>query len=326
MMSKSITTKKKLIEDYKSTISSMSLENQQLEKKIKDLETTLSLNQNILYEFIFNLSNEQENQKETKNLINTTKKLWKENLDLLKKKSDTQKKVALLQEISEDTPYKIREELRYYKTNNEKIKENINKQKDLIIKKQKKLIDIRKNNFHLDAKTENYVTVPNKKNVEANQEILNINLLVKNVRPIQDKKEKKVTKIKEELNNLINQVNLLKHNIYCSEKNIKEDDIIDKKELNDYIKSKIKEYNFSADKIDSEDELDEEKNENLDDFNGILNNNELKKLKTQLDQLMKDYNILKNQCHEYDEIISKHKQKYKNVEGKINEIKQSIGI
>jgi len=319
-------TKKKLIEDYKSTISSMSLENQQLEKKIKDLETTLSLNQNILYEYILNLSNGQDKQNETKNLINTTKQLWKENSELLKKKSDAQIKLALLQEISEDTPYKIREELRYYKTNNEKIKENINRQKDLIIKKQKKLIDIRKNNFHLDAKTENYVTVPNKKNVEANQEILNINLLVKNVRPIQDKKEKKVKKIKEEIDNLINRVNTLKHNIYCSENNINEDKIIDKKELNDFIKTKIKEYNFSADKTDSEDEPDEEKNEKLDEFDDILNSNELKKMKAQLDQLMKDYNILKKQCHEYDEIISEHKKKYKNVEGKINEIKQSIGI
>ena len=286
-----MTTKKKLIEDYKSTISTMSLENKQLEKKIKDLETTLSLNQNILYEYILNLSNEQDKQNEAKNLINTTKQLWKDNLDLLKKKSDAQIKAALLQEISEDTPYKIREELRYYKTNNEKIKENINK-----------------------------------KNVEANQEILNIKLLIQKVRPIQDKKEKKLNKLKEELNSLINQVNSLKHNIYCSENNINEDTIIDKKELNDFIKSKIKEYNFSVDKTDSEDELDEEKNENLDEFDGILNNNELKKLKAQLDQLMKDYNELKNQCHEYDEIISEHKKEYKNVEGKINEIKQSIGI
>ena len=278
-------TKKKLIEDYKSTISSMSLENQQLEKKIKDLETTLSLNQNILYEYILNLSNGQDKQNETKNLINTTKQLWKDNLELLKKKSDAQIKLALLQEISEDTPYKIREELRYYKTNNEKIKENINRQKDLIIKKQKKLIDIRKNNFHLDAKTENYVTVPNKKNVEANQEILNINLLVKNVRPIQDKKEKKVKKIKEEIDNLINRVNTLKHNIYCSENNINEDKIIDKKELNDFIKTTIKEYNFSADKTDSEDEPDEEKNEKLDEFDDILNSNELKKMKAQLSYL-----------------------------------------
>ena len=199
-----MTTKKKLIEDYKSTISTMSLENKQLEKKIKDLETTLSLNQNILYEYILNLSNEQDKQNEAKNLINTTKQLWKDNLDLLKKKSDAQIKAALLQEISEDTPYKIREELRYYKTNNEKIKENINKQKDLIIKKQKKLIDIRRGNFHLDAKTENYVTVPNKKNVEANQEILNIKLLIQKVRPIQEKKKKKLNKLKEELNSLIN--------------------------------------------------------------------------------------------------------------------------
>jgi hypothetical protein len=319
-------TKKKLIEDYKSTISSLSLENKLLETKIKDLETTLDINQNILYKYLLNLSNDQENQKETKDLINTTKQLWKDNLDLLKRTNTAQINVALLQEISEDTPYKIKEELRYFKINNEKIKENINKQKAEIIKKQKKLIDIRKNNFHLDAKTENYITVPNKKNVEANQEILKINLIHNKLKPICEKKEEKVKKIKEELNDLMNKVNTLKDYIYSTENDVNEDDIIDKKELNDFIKTKIKEYNFTADEIESGDELDEEKNENLDEWDDVLSSNEVKKLKAQLDQLMKDYNILKNQCNEYEEIISKNKKQYKNVEGKINELKESFKI
>ena len=325
-MSKVLKTKKKLIEDYKSTISSLSLENKLLETKIKDLETTLDINQNILYKYLLNLSNDQENQKETKDLINTTKQLWKDNLDLLKRTNTAQINVALLQEISEDTPYKIKEELRYYKINNEKIKENINKQKAEIIKKQKKLIDIRKNNFHLDAKTENYITVPNKKNVEANQEILKINLIHNKLKPICEKKEEKVKKIKEELNNLMNKVNTLKDYIYSTENDVNEDDIIDKKKLNDFIKAKIKEYNFTADEIESGDELDEEKNENLDEWDDVLSSNEVKKLKAQLDQLMKDYNILKNQCNEYEEIISKNKKQYKNVEGKINELKESFKI
>ena len=325
-MSKVLKTKKKLIEDYKSTISSLSLENKLLETKIKDLETTLDINQNILYKYLLNLSNDQENQKETKDLINTTKQLWKDNLDLLKRTNTAQINVALLQEISEDTPYKIKEELRYYKINNEKIKENINKQKAEIIKKQKKLIDIRKNNFHLDAKTENYITVPNKKNVEANQEILKINLIHNKLKPICEKKEEKVKKIKEELNNLMNKVNTLKDYIYSTENDVNEDDIIDKKELNDFIKTKIKEYNFTADEIESGDELDEEKNENLDEWDDVLSSNEVKKLKAQLDQLMKDYNILKNQCNEYEGIISKNKKQYKNVEGKINELKESFKI
>ena len=325
-MSKVLKTKKKLIEDYKSTISSLSLENKHLETKINDLETTLDLNQNILYKYLLNLSSEQENQKEIKDLINITKQLWKDNLDLLKRTSIAQINVALLQEISEDTPYKVKEELRYYKINNEKIKENINKQKAEIIKKQKKLIDIRKNNFHLDAKTENYITVPNKKNVEANQEILKIKLIHMKLEPISEKKEEKVKRIKEELNNLMNKVNELKNYIYSSENNVNEDDIIDKKELNDFIKTKIKEYNFTADEIESGDELDEEKNENLDEWDDVLSSNEVKKLKAQLDQLMKDYNILKNQCNEYEGIISKNKKQYKNVEGKINELKESFKI
>ncbi len=325
-MSKVNKAKKKLIEDYKSTISSISLENKILEEKIHDVETTLNLNQNILFEYMLSLPNGKENPDEIKNLVNSTKHLWKENLDLLQKRNTIQTNLALLQELTEDTPNKIRQELRYYKINNEKMKENINKQKEEIIKKQKKLIDIRKNNFHLEAKTENYVTVPNKKNIEANQEILKINLLLKKIIPIHKKKEEKANQKKEKLNNLMDQVHSLKHNIYCSGNNINEDEIIDKKELDDFINTKIKEYNFSADEINSEDELNEEKNDKFEDLDGILSNSEVKKLKAQLDQLIKEYNTLKEQCNEYEEIISKHKKKYKNVEGKINEMKESFEI
>lgn len=325
-MSKAIKAKKKLIEDYKSTISSISLENKILEKKINDIETTLDLNQNILFEYMLTLPNAKENPDEIKNLINSTKQLWTENLDLLQKRNKVQTNLALLQELTEDTPNKIREELRYYKINNEKMKEKINKQKEEILKKQKKLIDIRKNNFHLEAKTENYVTVPNKKNVEANQEILKINLLLKKITPIHQKKEEKANQKKEELNNLMDQVYSLKHKIYCSGNNVNEDEIIDQKELNDFIYKKIKEYNFAADEINSEEELNEEKNEKFEDLDGILSNSEVKKLKAQLDKLMKEYNTIKNQCNEYEEIISKHKNKYKKVEGKINEMKKSFGI
>ena len=92
-MSKSITKKRELIEEYKSTILKISSENSQLEKKIADMETTLNLNQNILYNFILNSQNKNQ---EITNIINSTKKLWKKNITLLKKKNKVEIRLSLL--------------------------------------------------------------------------------------------------------------------------------------------------------------------------------------------------------------------------------------
>jgi hypothetical protein len=46
-------TKKKLISDYKKTISIYSSNNKKLLSQIKDLKTNLNLNQDLLYHFIF---------------------------------------------------------------------------------------------------------------------------------------------------------------------------------------------------------------------------------------------------------------------------------
>jgi hypothetical protein len=113
-MSKKVkATKKKLIEDYKSTIIKMSSENSLLQKQISDIETTLNINQNILYNMILNSSTEK-NLEEKKNLINTIKNLWKENINLLENKNIIQEKLSNLQEASEELPNKIREEMFYY--------------------------------------------------------------------------------------------------------------------------------------------------------------------------------------------------------------------
>ena len=322
-MSKILKAKKKLIEEYKSTNASLSLDNSKLEKKIKDMETTLNLNQNILYNYILNSPSINKTLEEKQNLINTTKKLWEENLTLLKKKSTVNMKLSFLQEISEDTPNKIREEIRYYKTNNDKIKEIINKQKEEIIKKQKKLIDIRKNNFHTEAKTENYVTAPNKKNVEWNQEVITINLMLKKILEIHQNKEKEATSLKEEIDSLINQVNNLKENAYeiNNEKNV----LSNKKNINEFISKNIKEYNISADENEKEDALNEDKKDD-EDIDESLSNNEVKKLQSELNKLTEEYKSLKKQCEEYDEKIAKYKMDFRNVEGKINNIKISFGI
>ena len=330
-MSKGITTKKKLIEEYKSTISKISSENSLLEKQISDMETTLKLNQNILYDFMENSSNKNP---EITNLINSTKNLWKDNINLLKKKNSVQIKLSLMQEISEELPNKIREELRFYKTKNEKNKEEINKQKEKIVKLQKKLINIRRNNFYQDAKTEVYVTSPNKKNVESNQEVLTIKSILDKVMKVHDRKERIAQEKKTELENLYKQVDSLKQNFYKKNNNIiynendnnKEMNNIDKYNMNKFVKNNIEGYNISADEDDSDDDLSEEKDNNEYDADDMLDNSTTKNLKKQFEKLTEEYYKLKAECQEYDKIFLKHKEKYKDVEGKIKEIKKPNDI
>ena len=330
-MSKGITTKKKLIEEYKSTISKISSENSLLEKQISDMETTLKLNQNILFDFIEKSSNKNP---EITDLINSTKNLWDDNLNLLKKKNKVQIKLSLMQEMSEELPNKIREELRFYKTKNEKNKEEINKQKEKIVKLQKKLINIRRNNFYQDAKTEVYVTSPNKKNVESNQEILSIKSILNKVMKVHDKKEEIAKERKTEFENILKQVDSLKQNFYKKNNGIidndsdnnKEMDNIDKYDVNKFVKNNIDGYNISDDEDDVDKDLSEEKDNNEYDADDMLDNSTTKNMKKQLDKLMQEYYKMKEECQKYEKIISNYKEKYRNVEGKIKGIKKPNDI
>ena len=324
-MSKKVkATKKKLIEDYKSTIIKMSSENSLLQKQISDIETTLNINQNILYNMILNSSTEK-NLEEKKIFINTIKNLWKENINLLENKNIIQEKLSNLQEASEELPNKIREEMFYYQKRNEKDKVEIKKLEEKITNLQENLKNIRRNNFHKDATIEVYVTSPNKKNVENNHEILNIISILDKLKDLPKEKEETAKKIKLEVDQLIKQVKLLKQNFYQKNNNINDITKINEEDINKYVKDNIINYNLLADEneieIDSDEENEEEENDDDNKFN-----NGSKNLKIELDKLIKEYEEMKIQCKEYEKIIEEHKRKYKNVEGKINSLKQSIDI
>ena len=324
-MSKKVkATKKKLIEDYKSTIIKMSSENSLLQKQISDIETTLNINQNILYNMILNSSKEKYLE-EKKNLINTLKNLWKENINLLENKNIIQEKLSNLQEASEELPNKIREEMFYYQKRNEKDKVEIKKLEEKITNLQENLKNIRRNNFHKDATIEVYVTSPNKKNVENNHEILNIISILDKLKDLPQKKEETAKKIKLEVDQLIKQVKLLKQNFYQKNNNINDITKINEEDINKYVKENIINYNLLADENEIEIDSDEENEEEENDDDNKYNNGS-KNLKIELDKLIKEYEEMKIQCKEYEKIIEEHKRKYKNVEGKINSLKQSIDI
>ena len=53
-------TTKKLLTNYQNTISKYATENEQLTRQLEDLKTTLTLNQNLLYDFIKSSVGEDE--------------------------------------------------------------------------------------------------------------------------------------------------------------------------------------------------------------------------------------------------------------------------
>ena len=126
-------TTKKLLTNYQNTISKYASENEQLTRQLEDLKTTLTLNQNLLYDFIKSSVGEDES---ITALINESKTLWAENESLIKQKNDLEMKTAKLQELIEDTPTQIREEINLINAQNNKMKIEL-VQKDNTIKKLK---------------------------------------------------------------------------------------------------------------------------------------------------------------------------------------------
>ena len=151
--------------------------------------------------------------------------------------------------------------------------------------------------------------------------------MLKKVMNIHEEKEQISKQKKIELENLIKQVNSLKEKFYKINNNINNEEIdIDKNDINKFVKDNIEEYNISADESKIDDDLSEEKENNEEDADDMLDNTKSKNLKIQLEKLTQEYYKMKNECKEYEKIISEYKEKYKNVEGKINEIKKSIEI
>ena len=227
-------TTKKLISTYKNTISHYTAENEMLTSQLQDLKTTLSLNQNLLYDFITKSIGEDN---EIINLINESKNLWQENEQLIKEKNDLEMKASKLQELIEDTPTEIREEIKLINISNNKMKNELI-QKDNTIKKLKlELEKARKNALFKTARTEILVTEPTKTNVEINHELLNTKAILSKVSNMHALEKKKAARLDKEVKALQDEVialrgnNTLADNNNNIDTNKKNDDIDNEKNI-----------------------------------------------------------------------------------------------
>lgn len=313
-------TKKKLISDYKKTISIYSSNNKKLLSQIKDLKTNLNLNQDLLYHFISAKFGENEN---IKNIINKSKTLTEKNESLIEKKIDTEIKIDLIKQYLEQIPSKINEEISNISIQNNK-KKNELLQKDNNIKKLKlELEKVRKAAFFKTARTEVYVINPTKTSLELNQEIINAKSILSKVTNRHSKEKKKSDKLEREVKNLRETMNTLKQKaIELNKNNL---DIINS-QITESVKSVIDEnnflsnmgYNIAMDKNDKDDEYEEEEKEDEDssEDDNSEGNGKITKAKE------KEYSNLKEQYNKLKEILDLNQNKineYKNINKKLKE-------
>ncbi len=323
-------TTKKLLTNYQNTISKYASENEQLTRQLEDLKTTLTLNQNLLYDFIKSSVGEDE---KINNLINESKSLWNENETLIKQKNELEMKTAKLQELIEDTPTQIREEINNINIQNNKMKTEL-VQKDNTIKKLKNDLEkARKNALFKTARTEVLVTEPTKTNVEINHELLNTKTILAKVTSMHAAEKKKASKLDKEVKSLQDEVSKLKktaiglrdefnNKVKQNEGNNKDGN--SPNDINNFPLN-IKGFDFLVNKNDEENEEEEEEEEQEETSEEEDSYEGKKKPKTkqkELDMLTEQYNKLKKQNEEYENKINNYKKIYKDLKNKINNLKQ----
>ena len=338
MSQKKIDTKttKKLLANYKNTISKYSLENEKLTLQLKDLKTTFTINQNLLYDFIKNTIGEDE---KINSLINENKSLWTINESLIKQKNDLLLKNSKLQEFIEDTPSIIRKEINKINIQNDKIKNEL-VQKDSAIKKLKiDLIKSRRNALFRTARTEIQVMEPTKTNVEINHELLNTKSIMAKVISMQAEEKKKVSQLHKEVKSLKNEISKLKKISFNSQGELKQNNINDSKDdsnkNNNIINLKIKGFdllvnNKDKDKEDGKEEEEEEEEEEesegtSEDDDDIFYEGRKRpphNKNKELSMLTEQYNMLEKQNLEYEKKVNEYKNIYKSLKNKINFLKQ----
>ena len=327
-------TTKKLLTNYQNTISKYTYENEQLTSQLEDLKTTLTLNQNLLYDFIKNSVGEDEN---INNLINESKSLWKENEFLIKQKNDLEMKTAKLQELIEDTPTQIREEINNINIQNNKMKNEL-VQKDNTIKKLKNDLEkARKNALFKTARTEVLITEPTKTNVEINHELLNTKTILAKVTSMHATEKKRANKLDKEVKSLQDEVVKLRKTAIGLR-----DEFNSKMKQNENGKSKdgtaqneinfplnIKGFNFLVEKNEDENEEEEEEEEEEQESEGSSEEEDFyegrkkpKSKQKELEMLTDQYNKLKKQNEDYEKKINEYKKIYKDLKNKINNLKQ----
>jgi len=243
-------------------------------------------------------------------------------------------KTAKLQELIEDTPTQIREEINLINAQNNKMKIEL-VQKDNTIKKLKNDLEkARKNALFKTARTEILVTEPTKTNVEINHELLNTKTILTKVSAMHAAEKKRANKLDKEVKTLQDEVAKLRKtaidlrdefNSKMKETGGKKGD--NKNMIENNFPLNIKGFNFLVDKNEEENDDEEEEEEqesegSSEEEDSYEGKKKPKSKQKELELLTDQYNKLKKQNEEYEKKINNYKKIYKDLKNKINNLKQ----
>lgn len=320
---------KKLIDKYQQEIFKYSSDNNVKLRQLEDLKTTLSINQNLLYDCVKKRAGKNE---DINILINNNKKLWKENENLINQKNELDLRTTKLQALIEDTPSEIREKINNFNIVNNKMKNELIQKDNNIEKLKNELEKTRNNALFKTARTEIFITEPSKSNVEVNNELISTKKILNKVLQMHNIEKKKCNQLNSEIEELQEEL-----------KNSREIAIKKQNEYNNKLKEILSSYPENSLKNEKVIKFDLEKFNNLldgdeegnDDFeeeeeqeseDSSEENDVHKKPKAkqnELNILTEQYEKLKKQNEDYENKISNYKRIYKRIKTKINNLKQS---
>ena len=243
-------------------------------------------------------------------------------------------KTAKLQELIEDTPTQIREEINNINIQNNKMKNEL-VQKDNTIKKLKNDLEkARKNALFKTARTEILVTEPTKTNVEINHELLNTKTILQKVTSMHATEKKRANKLDKEVKSLQEEVaKLRKTAIDLRDEfnnKIKDNEMQNNKDGNNInninnFPLNIKGFNLLVEQNEEENEEEDEEQESegtSEEEDSYEGKKKPKSKQKELEMLTEQYNKFKKQNEEYEKKINNYKKIYKDLKNKINNLKQ----
>ena len=285
------------LESVKSKILLFTKENNNLIQKIKDHEKTLELNYELLKTSFIQFGGKEEI---IKDYISKGSLLFDKYDKLIQKRKDIKKEIYSLKQKMEIKKLSIFNEINDISKENQKLKEEI-KLKDSEIKKLKEnLIKLRQKAFFKEAKKEIKVCEPDKNNVIKNQEIINGKKVLQRAMNIHSKKEIILKQLKEKYKILFEKLKK-----ESEEKSIKIDNI---QEL----------------KIEGEDEESEEQKSSSSEEDLEEKKKKCKNPDKVKEELREKYNNLQKKYIGHLNQIKKYKQKYKDYQKKITDLKANI--
>lgn len=310
---------KQLLDDYQQQILKYTTNNQNKLKELEDLKTTLTLNQNMLYDITINKLEKTNNN--IKFLVDDTKLLWNKNEVLIDKKNKYELEINKLQSLIEDTPNKIREEIDQINISNNKLKNTLLQKDNTIKKLTNELNKARNNALFKTARIEILVSEPSKMNVELNNELISAKKILVDAQSIHNTEKKESTKLDEEITQLQDDVYILKDKAIKLQNQLLT--LIDNQNINEDIDlgNNLEIYDFIFKNDDDDNEFEEDEGQCSDDGSDESNGKSKKKKEKELKKLNDEYEKLKIKNNEHLKRIDEYKEKYKTIKSKMDNLR-----